>query len=54
MKVGYIDLDGYRQTAYLDEDEPTGGVMSGTHKHSDAPVLVQWDDDKGDWFEVAF
>jgi len=52
VKVGYLDLDGYRQTAYLDEDEPTGGVMRGTHKHTDEEVFVVWDDDKEDWLEV--
>lgn len=53
MKVGYISLTGYRNTAYLDEDENTGGVMRGEHKHTDAEVFVQWDDEKEDWFEVT-
>lgn len=53
MKISFVDLNGYRQKAYLDEDEPTGGVMAGVYKHTDMPVLVRWDDDKEDWFEVA-
>lgn len=52
MKVGYLSLDGYQETVYLDEDEIREGPMFGTHKHTDASVWVQWNEDRRVWMEV--
>ena len=42
MKVGYRDVDGYEQTAYLDEPEVARDIYRGVHKHTDEPVTVRW------------
>ena len=39
IKVGYLVVDEYRSTAYIDEDT---GV--GTDKYSDEPVRLRFDD----------
>jgi hypothetical protein len=52
VKVGYITLDGYESTAYLDERD--GEYWVGTDKHTDALVKVYWNDDDEvrAWIEV--
>ena len=54
MKVGYIGRTGFRSTAYLDEDENwTDGPMRGENKYTGDSVWVVWNQDRGDWYEVA-
>lgn len=55
MKINYRALLGYTSTAYLDdhnEDEPTDGPYTGTDKHTDTPITVQWDDTAEEWIEI--
>lgn len=47
IKVGYIDRDGYRTTAYIDPD--TG---LGTNKHSEVPLQLRFDRDKDCWVQI--
>lgn len=53
MKITYWSLDGYEHTAYMDDDEDTGGVMRGEEKHTDAEVWIIWSDERNRFLEVA-
>ena len=54
VKVGYVDLNGYHQTAYLDTRD--GEFWTGRHRHTDEPVRVYWNDDDEvrAWVEVPY
>ena len=52
VKVGYWTLGEYETSAYLDEWDGPHGLRSGTHQHSDEPVLVKWDERRQLWQEV--
>jgi hypothetical protein len=47
IKVGYLGRDGYRSTAYIDEN--TG---LGMEKHSGVPVRLHFDEEAGGWLQV--
>lgn len=54
MKVGYRKLNGYKSTAYLDDDYTEDRVVyDGEDKYTGAPLRVQWDDARDEWMEVA-
>jgi hypothetical protein len=49
-KVDYHPLSGYGPwTAYVDIE---GNIGRGTEKHSDAPVVIWWDEDRDAWYEI--
>lgn len=51
MKIGYFDAADYESKAYLDE-EIAPGVWTGTHKHTDDPLRVRWDEATERWLLI--
>jgi hypothetical protein len=49
-KIEYQLLNGFTSDAYLD-DEPEGReILTGTDKHTDAPITVRWTGER--WVQI--